>query len=75
MGAPCHRAVSIGALTPHLLAAVTSILFHGVAKMICRIRGLTAAAVAVTARQHQCARGEHPALGIGMHLLKAKKAI
>lgn len=73
MAAPCHRAVSIGALTHHLLAAVTSMLFRAVAKMIRRILELRAAAVAVTARQHQCTRSEHQALGLGMHLLKAKK--
>lgn len=74
MGAPCHRAVSIGALTLHLLADVTTMLFRAVAKMICRILELRAAAVAVTARQHQCAPdGEHQAFGLGMHLLKAKK--
>ena len=75
MGDPCHRAVSIDALTHHLRAAVTAILFRAVAKMICCILELRAAAVRVTASQYQRTRGEHQALGIGMRLLKAKKAI
>ena len=52
MAVPCHRAVSIGALTLHLLAAVTSILFLAVAKMISELR----AVVAAIARQHSGTR-------------------
>lgn len=54
MGAPCHLAVSIGALIHHLLAAVTTMLFRAVAKMIYRILELRAMAVAAPARQHKC---------------------
>ena len=53
MGVPCHRVVSIGALTLHLLAAVTSILFLAVGKMISELK----AVVAAIARQHNGTRG------------------
>jgi hypothetical protein len=57
MGVPYHRAVSIGALTLHLLAAVTSMLFRAVAKTISELR----AVVAAIARQHTApaARSRH----------------
>lgn len=52
MGAPCRRAVLIGALTHHLLAAVTSTLFRVVAKMILELR----AVVVAIARLHNGTR-------------------
>jgi hypothetical protein len=49
MAVRSRREVSIGAPTPRLLVAVTSILFRAVAKTICLMREVRAADGAATA--------------------------